>query len=348
MLKKIVGIVIISYMFFISILTIQIYAFGPSSEQIYMGIDVSEWQGDIDFRKVKEYGIEIVYIRAGQGFGYEDSKFQRNYTEAKKYNLKVGVYHYVTARNEDEAKSQAKFFVSLLSRKQIDCKLAMDYEYFPGLSRAEINKVAIAFLKEVENLSGKQTIVYSDANNANNTFVGEVRNYPLWIAQYGVSEPQNNGGWKSWEGFQYTSRGRVSGIDGYVDRDRYTSDILLEEKTQIINVEKPEVNREDRIVYRVKKGDTLSEIAQKYNTTVSHLVQINKIKNPNLIYAGEEIIISYNHKKYCKRKKYIIKKGDTLSEIARKYNTTVKTLVIINKIKNPNLIYSGAELTILC
>lgn len=199
-----------------------VLAFGPSSNQIYEGIDVSEWQGDIDFEKVKEDGIKIVYIRAGQGFSYEDAKFERNYEEAKKYDLKVGVYHYVTARNEEQAKEQASFFVSLISRKEIDCKIAMDFEYFPELSKEEINKIAITFLKEVERLSGKEAIVYSDAYNANNTFKGEVTKYPLWIAQYGVSEPQNEGNWKNWEGFQYTDKGRVSGIRGNVDKDRYT------------------------------------------------------------------------------------------------------------------------------
>ena len=61
-----------------------VLAFGPSSDKIYRGIDVSEWQGDIDFEKVREAGIEIVYIRAGQGFSYEDEKFERNYEEARK------------------------------------------------------------------------------------------------------------------------------------------------------------------------------------------------------------------------------------------------------------------------
>lgn len=61
-----------------------VLAFGPSSDKIYNGIDVSEWQGNIDFKKVKENGIKIVYIRAGQGFSYEDAKFERNYEQAKK------------------------------------------------------------------------------------------------------------------------------------------------------------------------------------------------------------------------------------------------------------------------
>lgn len=322
-----------------------VLAIEPSSDVIYDGIDVSEWQGNINFKKVKESGIKVVYIRAGQGFNYEDAKFERNYEEAKKQGLKVGAYHYVTAKNEEEAKKQAKFFVSLIGNKEIDCKLAMDYEYFSDLSKGEINKVAITFLREVQSLSGKEVIVYSDAYNASNTFEGEVTDYPLWIAEYGVEQPENNGDWKYWEGFQYTDIGRVSGISGNVDKDKYTEDILLEDNTKIPSVEKPEHKTEDRIIYKIKWGDTLTGIAKTYNTTVRNLVEINNIKNPNLIYAGETIVVSYNHINST-RKTYKVKWGDTLSEIAIKYNVTVEYLVEVNKIRNPNLIYVGETLII--
>lgn len=322
-----------------------VLAFGPSSEKIYKGMDVSEWQGNIDFKKVKEDGIEVVYIRAGQGFSYEDEKFERNYKEAKKYDLKVGAYHYVTARNEDEARRQARFFVSLVSGKKIDCKLAMDFEHFPNLSKSQINKISIAFLEEVEKLSGKKAVVYSDAYNANHTFEGEVTKYPLWIAQYGVEKPQNDGRWKYWEGFQYTSKGRVSGIKGNVDRDKFTKEILLDDGVEIPPNDKPDHKGEDRFAYRVKKGDTLSELALKYSTTVRDLIYINNIQNPNLIYIEDKIIISANRINDS-QKTYRVKKGDTLSEIAKRYHTTVEHLVELNRIKNKNLIYAGEMILI--
>ena len=338
---------------FILILTISIcfpvLALNPSSNNIYQGIDVSEWQGNIDFKKVKEAGIEVVYIRAGQGFSYKDSKFERNYEEAKKNGLKVGVYHYVTARSEEDAKIQAKFFVSLISKKQIDCKLAMDFESFGNLNNSEINKVALTFLEEVKKLSGKDVIVYSNTYNAKHTFSKEVAKYPLWVAQYGLSKPQDNGKWNSWEGYQYSSTGRVNGISGNVDMDKYTINILLSSTEQIPEVEDPKCNYEDRILYKVQRGDTLSGIAQKHNTTVIHLVEINNIKNPNLIYTGEIIIISCNHNNNQNTNNssntiYIVRRGDTLSEIAQKYNTSVSELVRLNNIQNPNLIYVGQKL----
>lgn len=322
-----------------------VLAFGPSSKTIYKGIDVSEWQGDIDFKKVKEDGIEVVYIRAGQGFSYEDEKFERNYEEAKKHGLKVGAYHYVTARNEEQARQQAKFFVSLVCNKKIDCKLAMDFESFPDLKKSEVNKIGVAFLKEVERLSGKKAIVYSDTYNASSVFEGEITKYPLWVAQYGVEEPQENGNWESWEGFQYTDRGRVSGIQGNVDRDRYTKDILLEDNSDIPHTDRPNHQTEDRIKYRVKRGDTLTGLAQKYHTTIRHIAYLNDIQNIDLIYVDDILIISYNRMNDS-RKTYQVKWGDTLTGIAKRYNTTVQHLVELNNIKNPNLIYAGETLLI--
>ena len=224
-------------------ITVPVYALSPSSNEIYRGIDVSEWQGDIDFGEVKEAGIEVVYIRAGQGFSYEDARFEENYEKAKRNGLKVGVYHYMTARSVEDARTQAKFFASLISNKQIDCKLAMDFESFGNLSNSQINEIALAYLRELQSLTGKEVIVYSNTYDATYVFNSEVAQYPLWVAQYGVSEPQNNGNWSSWEGYQYSSTGRVNGISGNVDLDRYTIDILLNNTEEVPEVEDPKCNK---------------------------------------------------------------------------------------------------------
>ena len=105
--------------------------------------------------------------------------------------------------------------------------------------------------------------------------------------------------------------------------------------------------------YIVKSGDTLSAIAQRFDTTVSELVELNDISNPNLIYPGEVLKIptisndnskSASSKQYLKT--YIVRSGDTLWGIARLFNTTVDNLVRINNISNPNLIYPGQVLKI--
>lgn len=97
------------------------------------------------------------------------------------------------------------------------------------------------------------------------------------------------------------------------------------------------------ITYKIKKGDTLSEIAKKYGTTVSTLASINNIKDVNKIYAGNTLKIPTNNSSYIE---YTIKRGDTLSEIAEYYGTTVKKLQSINGIKNANKIYAGDTIKI--
>lgn len=99
-------------------------------------------------------------------------------------------------------------------------------------------------------------------------------------------------------------------------------------------------------VYTVKSGDTLAEIADKYNTTYQKLAEYNGITNPNLIYPGQKIKIPTTNKTATKTV-YTVKKGDTLSGIAAKYGTTYQKLAEYNGIKNPSLIYPGQKITIV-
>ena len=162
---------IVTMLFQFYILVLPSFAFSPSGDTIYEGIDVSSWQGEIDFSQVKVSGIEVVYIKSSEGFRSVDSYFEQNYANAKNAGLKVGFYHYVTARSVEDAVKQANFFVSTISGKNPDCKLAMDFESFGSLGREEINQIALTFMQTVKNVSGKDVIIYSDEYNANSTLL---------------------------------------------------------------------------------------------------------------------------------------------------------------------------------
>lgn len=327
----------------------QAFAFSQSSEKLYNGIDVSEWQGNIDFGEVARAGIEVVYIRASEGRGYVDPYFRENYEKAKANGLRTGFYHFLTATNVAEAKEEAEFFVSNIKGLEPDCRLAMDFEVFDGLDVSTINEISRVFLETVEKLSGKECVIYSDAYNARTVFSKELaEDYPIWVADYFVEEPESNDKWKFWVGFQYSDRGIINGIDGNVDRDYFTNGVFLNNVSQIPKDTVTDKNQEFKYI-RVNRGETLSSIAIKYNTSYQYLARINSIANPNLIYVGQElkvpVLADYNIHDTSHRL-YIVRRGNTLTQIAREYGVTIENIVELNGIANPNLIYIGETLRI--
>lgn len=340
------------FCFFISLIIAcsfgKVLAFPASSSEIYAGIDVSEWQGNIDFTEVKNSGIDIVYIKSSEGTNYIDPYFRSHYNGAKTNNLNIGFYHFLTASNEQEAINEAKFFASVINGLDTDCRLAMDFEVFNGLSINEINNISFTFLSEVQNLTGKEVIVYSDAFNTRETFNSSLAaEYPVWVAEYGVNEPED-GNWPTWVGFQYTNQGRINGITGNVDRDFFTADIFLSDRSTITVPEAaPPSTNTDFII--VKRGDTLSQIATKYNTSYQYLAKINNIANPNLIFVGQRIYIptlETSNKGDTSHILYVVQRGNTLTQISKLYDISIQSIVNLNNIANPNLIFTGEILRI--
>ena len=204
------------------------------------GIDVSHWEGDIDFQEVKRAGIRFVYMKASEGVSYIDPDFERNYREARKARLKIGFYHYVTAGSEEEARAQARHFADVIWGKVYHGCPVMDFESFDSLTKDQINDVSTAFLQELREVTGKRVAIYSDANNATNTFDARLAVYPLWIADYGVARPDMRNHWTRWAGWQYTDAGRVEGIRGRVDRNYFTEEMLTSRKSVLSDEDEEE------------------------------------------------------------------------------------------------------------
>lgn len=321
-------------------------AIPPSGGRQYRGIDISEFQGEIDFEEVRRSGIEAVYIRVGAG-EYTDEYFAENYERAKAAGLKIGFYHYVTARSVDEGRRQARFFASLAAGREPDMRLAMDFEYFGSLSVSQINAISEAYLDELTALTRREAVIYSDLSNARNIFSRALaEKYPLWAAQYGADEPSANGKWREWVGFQYTDEGRVGGIYGNVDRNIFTEGIFLSDSGRIDGEKRTTVRARTRtLTVYVRAGDTLWAIAREYGTTVEAIVRENRIVDPNRIFAGERLRITLPARG-SGEEIYTVRRGDTPISIAGKFGVTLSALEDRNGLERGETIYAGAKLSI--
>jgi len=120
-----------------------------AAQTLYPGIDVSVWQGDIDFQRVRDAGKKIVYIRAGYGQSL-DTYFRANAQKARDAGLPIGFYFFVTAENPEQARAQARFFAQIIRTEAYQCRPAVDFEQYGSLSREELNTIALTFAETLE------------------------------------------------------------------------------------------------------------------------------------------------------------------------------------------------------
>lgn len=185
------------------------------------GIDVSYAQGAVDWEKVRASGITFAMLRASRGAVSaakpmaKDTTFDYNATQATKYGVKIGVYHYLYATTVEEAKEEAKFFIKTIEPYQITYPVVLDIEeeYQANLGVDKVTAIAKAFLDEVS-AAGYYAMIY--ANKAWLTTrldMSKLADYDVWLAQWNTV-PTYAGAFGMW---QYSSKGIVSGIEGYVD-----------------------------------------------------------------------------------------------------------------------------------
>lgn len=277
-------------------------------------IDVSKWQGNIDFSKVKAAGIYGVIIKAGGSNGerYTDRYWEANYKGAIAAGLHVGAYFYSGkgSTSAEAGKQDAQQFLEMLKGKKFDLPVYYDVEEQAPADREGTTQAAIAFCEAMESAGYFVGIYGSEISG----FIDRMERakltaYTLWIANY---SRKPKGTYAMW---QYTSNGSVSGIDGRVDRDHLYEDFPTEIKAAGLNgyskeeaaagpetpAEQPEEpadqdsqsQKEETKAeyYTVQKGDSLSSIAKKYGTTWQAIYELNRatISNPNLIYSGQII-----------------------------------------------------------
>ena len=192
-------------------------------ERVVKGIDVSSWQGEINWDKVKNAGIDFVIIRCGfrnlsNDEIHVDSRFDYNISEANRVGIPVGVYFYSTAINEKEVFEEATFVLNLIKDYDVIFPVVYDFELFNqkrtvGVNDKRINDNAVRFLDYMR-AHGYNGMLYTNLKAINNHWDLDLfEGYKIWYAQY-IDESTYDGDYDMW---QYSDRGKIDGIMGYVD-----------------------------------------------------------------------------------------------------------------------------------
>ncbi len=200
------------------------------------GIDVSNHQDRVDWSRVKADGISFAYVKASEGTTFADPKYQAHVTGATAAGIATGAYHFArpdtnTADVRKDARAEADWFLSLAPPERGDLLPALDLET-AGLPAAQMVEWTRAWLDRVRARIGARPLLYTypafwSSLGATTAF----RNYPLWIANYGVSEPQLPAGWRRYAIWQYTASGSVDGVPGRTDLNRLADGVTLADIT---------------------------------------------------------------------------------------------------------------------
>lgn len=200
--------------------------YADASRTLIHGIDVSVFQGDIDWSAVKNDGIDFVILRVGyRGYGAKgimeiDENFYKNYDGASKAGLDVGVYFYSQAVNAEEAREEARYVLDAVKDCTLTYPIVYDWEYVGNdasrtkdMTSEQITVCAEAFCSEIE-LAGFDTVIYFNCELGYFEYdLSRLNTYDFWLAEYN-SYPTFLYDYKMW---QYSEKGAVAGIDGPCD-----------------------------------------------------------------------------------------------------------------------------------
>jgi GH25 family lysozyme M1 (1,4-beta-N-acetylmuramidase) len=198
------------------------------------GIDVSHYQGSIDWSRVAGAGKEFAYLKSTDDTDYTDPTFAFNRAQAKANGLSVGAYHFARPDpSAGDAIREARWFVQRTNPRPGELLPVLDIETRDGLTQAQMTTWAHRWIEEVRRLTGVTAMVYTSPYGWLERF-GDTRRLaregsPLWVAHWGVSSPLvPAGNWdgNGWELWQYTSHGHVAGIQGRVDLDELSRGTL--------------------------------------------------------------------------------------------------------------------------
>lgn len=316
-------------------------------------IDVSKHQGVIDWDKVKADGVQGAILRCGYGddiVSQDDAQFKRNADECTRLGIPFGVYLYSYAASIKQALSEANHVLRVIKGYKLTYPVFYDLEdpnTTQKCSKSLIGDMAEVFCNTIED-AGYKVGIYANKYWFTSILTdSRFNNWEKWVAQY-YKECTYQGKYIGW---QYSSTGKVNGIAGNVDMNEFYKN--YEDDTTTVPAAPtqslPDISGyvgtsivgalnsfgyDSSYAYREKLAAKIG-IAKYKGTALQNMDMIQKLggtiqrDTPKIEYTT-----------------YTVKKGDTLSAIAHKYNTTYQKLAQYNRIADPNRIYAGQEIKI--
>lgn len=199
--------------------------FPSATDYAIQGIDVSKYQGDVDWNAVSGSGVKFAYIKATEGGDYLDTKFRQNWELSRAAGIRRGAYHFAYWCRP--AQEQADWFVANVPADPSALPPVLDVEWNPQ-SRTCPHKVsrevALADMKIIlsamERAYGKKPLVYTSVDFYRDVIAGDLQDYPMWVRSV-KAFPTVKYGDRRWHFWQHTATGSVPGVRGYVDRNCY-------------------------------------------------------------------------------------------------------------------------------
>lgn len=259
------------------------------------GIDISVWQEGLNLSELKNKGFNFAILRGGYtGYGANRSKnkdgcFENFYNQAKQYGINIGAYYYSCADNADFGQAEAEFFYeNCLKGKKFEYPVYIDVEEarWQLKDKNAVTDAVISFCRFLEG-KGFYVGVYASLDwFKNHLDTPRLNDFTKWVACWNKNKPEVNfNGFHLW---QNSNSGSYKGqkVDTNVAFINFPNVIINGGFNGYAKSENPKTEQKE-IYYTVKKGDTLSEIAARYHTTVQSIASKNNIKNVNLIYPGQ-------------------------------------------------------------
>lgn len=310
------------------------------------GIDVSRWQGSFNFEKAKAEGVTFAILKAGGGDAglYKDSKFDRNYSECTTLGIPCGAYFFGQAMDVPTALKEAEYFLSLIKGHNLPMGVWYDVEA-KMLNASGLSTIVLAFVQRV-NAAGYNCGVYSNEW----VFTGKLKSgydsVPKWIAKWTKAKPAVP--CQIWQFGGETNLIRSNKVAGQVCDQNY----LMDDAIPVPDVKPapaPAKKTNEELAKEVLEGKWGNGIDRRSRLTAAgyNYSAVQSIVNRLVAEQNKKTDPAPSPAPTDPQIYYTVKKGDTMTSIAKKHETTLAALKKLNpQIGNVNLIYPGQKVRI--